>query len=262
MSPEPEPTPESPADPPPPPRPRRRVALAVALGVVLAVVGALVCAQCPTPAGPTQPAPRPGDWIERHQALVERAALGDVDLLFLGDSITEGWRGEPDLWRLYYAPRKAANFGIAADHTQHVLWRLDHGELDGIAPRAVVLLIGTNNLRTDTPAETAEGVTAVVQRLRAKLPRSKILLLGIFPRARTYNDPARIRLEAVNARLARLRDGKMIEYLDIGRHFLDDDGSLPHDVMPDYLHLSHRGYRIWAEAMEPKLREMLDGPTR
>jgi lysophospholipase L1-like esterase len=137
-----------------------------------------------------------------------------------------------------------------------VLWRIDHGELDTVAPKVVVLMIGTNNLGSDTPAEIAEGITAVVKRIRDKLPHTKVLLLGIFPRAKTSNNPNRIRLEAVNSRIARLGDGENVHYLDIARHFLNEDGSLSPEIMPDYLHLSRKGYRIWADAIEPKLWEL------
>jgi lysophospholipase L1-like esterase len=195
----------------------------------------------------------------RHEEFLKRARQGEVDLLFLGDSITAGWDGERAVWDRHYGPRRAASFGIGGDRTQHVLWRIDHGELDGIKPKVVVLMIGTNNLGTDTPAEIADGITAIVRLVREKLPETKILLLGIFPRSRNPNDPARIRLQAINARVARLDDGKSVKYLDLGRHFLNEDGTLSPDIMPDYLHLSRRGYRIWADAMEPLLWEMLEG---
>ncbi len=121
-------------------------------------------------------------WMARHRANLERAARKDIDLLFLGDSLCENWK-ENAAWKRYYAPRKAANFGIGGDRTEHLLWQIDHGELDGIAPKAVVLLIGTNNLGWNSSDEIAEGVKAVIAGIRRKLPDARILLLGVFPRS-------------------------------------------------------------------------------
>ena len=251
--------------PGPAPADRLRVALYAALAATAAAVGAATCAQGPQVESPATPAPRVGAWVRVHDAYVERAARGGVDLLFLGDSITQNWNGRDgeghgpvEIWDRYYAPRRAANFGIGGDRTQHVLWRLDHGELDGIDPEVVVLLIGTNNLNSDTPPEIADGVTAIVRKLRDALPNAKVLLLAVFPRGKSP-DTTRERLKAVNARLARLDDGRNVRYLDLGPEFLDADGTLPADVMPDFLHLSRKGYQTWAEAMEPTLWEMFEG---
>jgi lysophospholipase L1-like esterase len=211
------------------------------------------------------PVPRDATWVVRHEGFVQEAKQGGRDILFLGDSITDFWRNRgSNVWNRYYAPRHAANFGISADRTQHVLWRMDHGELDGIRPRAVVLLIGTNNtgkekepgkIRNTVP-ETIAGVQAVVKELRAKQPDSKILLLGIFPRG-TLDDPQRAQVALINTVLAKLDDGKMVKFLDIGPKFLEADGTLSTNIMPDLLHPSERGYQIWADAMEPALDEML-----
>jgi lysophospholipase L1-like esterase len=203
-------------------------------------------------------------WMELHQRFLERAKKGDVNLLFLGDSITQGWdghdkdgKGPLEVWKRHYGPRNAANFGIGGDRTQHVLWRLEHGEVDGIHPKVVVLMIGTNNAGANTSSEIAEGIEAIVKTLREKLPTTKILLLGVFPRGASPN-PTREKLADVNARIAKLDDGKMVTYLDIGKRFLNEDGTISEDVMPDFLHLSRKGYRIWADAMEPTLWPMLD----
>jgi len=241
---------------------RSRLALTALLA---AATGAVVCAQPQAPPRPesTRPTPRDGAWRDLHEKYLKRAARGDIDLLFLGDSITQGWdsldadgHGPRQVWDRYYGPRKAANFGIGGDSTQHILWRLDHGEVDGLSPRVVVLLIGTNNLGSDTPAEIAGGVTAVVEGLREKLPKARVLLLGVFPRGKTPN-AKRERIKAVNARIARLDDGAAVRHLDIGHAFLDEHGEVAPEIMPDYLHLSRRGYRLWADAMEPTLRDML-----
>jgi lysophospholipase L1-like esterase len=195
---------------------------------------------------------------------VAEAQKGGVDILFMGDSITDFWRNRgKSVWNKYYAPRHAANFGISGDRTEHVLWRIDHGELDGIKPKVVVLMIGTNNTgkeRNGSPRnsvpEVIEGVQAVVADIRAKLPDSKILLLGIFPRG-TIDDPQRTQVAVINTVIAKLDDGKMVKFLDIGPQFLEADGSLSKDIMPDLLHPSKEGYQIWADAMEPTLAEML-----
>lgn len=204
-------------------------------------------------------------WMKMHQSFVDRAKQKDVDLLFLGDSITQGW-GDNAIWKRHYAPRSAANFGIGGDRTQHVLWRIEHGEIDGINPRVAVLMIGTNNIGTNTPEEIAEGVKVIVTRLREKLPMTKILVLGVFPRgestARDYvtshesSKPIDIPGK-INAIIAKLDDAKMVKYMDISRSFLADDGTIPKTLMPDFLHLSDAGYRRWADAIETTLWDMM-----
>lgn len=197
--------------------------------------------------------------MKMHESFLDRAKKGDVNLLFLGDSITQGWNNN-DVWKRFYGPRRAANFGIGGDRTEHVLWRLRHGELDGISPRVVVLMIGTNNAGANTADEIAQGVTAIVKELRKRLPEAKVLLLGVFPRG-PKPDATRALLEDVNRRIAKLDDGSHVTYLDIGKAFLNPDATLSREIMPDYLHLSARGYRIWADAMEPTLWRLLDEPA-
>ncbi|MBX6314965.1 MAG: GDSL family lipase [Isosphaeraceae bacterium] len=242
----------------------RRLAL-VALVLQLMVVSA--CGQSIRAKGgtATQPAAREGPALQLHERFLKQAQEGNIDLLFLGDSITQGWNNN-EVWQRYYAPRHAANFGIGGDRTQHVLWRLDHGEVDGIKPKVVVLLIGTNNIGhgVNTVDETIIGIEAVVETLRAKLPDSKILLLGVFPRAASREKDATEaapdpRTFEINKRIAKLDDGKMVKFLDISQHFLNEEGKIPKELMPDFLHLSSKGYRIWAEAMEPTLWEMMEG---
>ncbi|MEO5958051.1 MAG: platelet-activating factor acetylhydrolase IB subunit [Opitutaceae bacterium] len=215
--------------------------------------------------------PRDPNWVKRHEGFVEIAKQGGVDVLFLGDSITDFWRredknqGGKPVWDKNFAPLRAANFGISADRTQHVLWRLDHGELDGIKPKVVVLMIGTNNTGLErgtatprnTTAEAAEGVVAVVKTLRTKLPASKILLLAIFPRGESPDDPQRKQVAEINTTLAKLADGKAIRFLDLGPKFLAADGTLPKEIMPDFLHPSEKGYEIWAAAIKQPLAQML-----
>jgi lysophospholipase L1-like esterase len=213
----------------------------------------------------TNPVPRDPNWVARHEGFVAQAKQGGIDLLFMGDSITDFWRNRgSNVWNQYYTPRHAANFGISGDRTQHVLWRMDNGELDGIKPKVVVLMIGTNNTGKErdnktprnTVPETIEGVQAVVGELRARLPDSKILLLAIFPRG-TLDDPQRAQVALINTVIARLDDGKMVRYLDIDPKFIEADGTLPRSIMPDLLHPNAHGYQIWADAMEPTLDEMM-----
>ena len=207
-------------------------------------------------------APRPDKgWQDRAKLLDERIKqTPDTELLFIGDSITQGWEGggAKEIWAQYYAPRKAVNLGIGGDRTQHVLWRLENAPLDGVKPKAAVIMIGTNNSNGEdnTPGQIADGVAAIVKKLRERLPNTKILLLGIFPRSENFS-PQRGKLTQINQVLAKLDDGKNVAYLDIGHRFLNSDGILPAEIMPDYLHLSAKGYQIWADSIDPKLAELL-----
>lgn len=194
-------------------------------------------------------------FIKTHERFVAIAKAGGVDVLFLGDSITAGWGGAKEIWEKSFAAYKPANFGIGGDRTQHVLWRITNGELDGIKPKVVVLMIGTNNSGTDEADGIAKGVTAIVKAIHAKSPATKVLLLAVFPRGEKPN-PQREKLAKVNATIAKLHDGKSVHYLDIGAKFLTADGTLTKEVMPDFLHLSKAGYQIWADAITPKLAEL------
>lgn len=209
-------------------------------------------------------------WKDRHESFnvraKEGAASGDIDLIFLGDSITQGWETEGKaVWSRYYGSRNAFNIGISGDRTQHVLWRLDHGNVDGLAkpargnaPKLVVMMIGTNNSNgaDNTAEEIAEGQKAIVAKLREKLPETKILMLAIFPRGEKPN-PQREKNAKASELASKAADGKMVHYLDIGPKFLEKDGTLPKDVMPDALHLSPKGYQIWAESIEAKVKELM-----
>jgi len=205
-----------------------------------------------------KPVPRDGNWSKRQDLLNSRVKDGKAELLFIGDSITQAWEGPgKDAWAKHFAPRNAVNLGIGGDRTQHVLWRLDNGNINGIKPKLAVIMIGTNNARSNKPEETAAGVTAIVTKLREKLPETKILLLAIFPRGADKDDQLRLTNGKVNEQIAKLADGKMVEYLDIGPKFLAEDGTLSKDIMPDLLHLSVKGYEIWAEAIEPHVARMM-----
>jgi lysophospholipase L1-like esterase len=198
-----------------------------------------------------------GAFMEKHKTFVERAKQGDVDLLFMGDSITEGWKKAPELFKQRYEDKyKTANFGIGGDRTQHVLWRQENGELDNIKPKVTVLMIGTNNARDDNPDDVARAIEKIVKELKDKTG-TKVLLLGIFPRGQTASDPLRIKNMKVNDKIKMLDDGKTVRYLDIGSKFVDPDGSIEKEIMPDFLHPSPKGYEIWADAMDPLLAEMM-----
>ena len=228
-------------------------------GIVLALP-ILTRAQDPKPAA-IVPVPQTESWwTARHEHILARVRQGNVDLLLIGDSITQGWDDEGRrIWDAYYGRRRAVNLGFSSDHTEHVLWRLNHGEIDGIAPKLAVVMIGTNNTgaRHDPPEETAKGIQAILTILRTRLPVTKVLLLGVFPRSASENDPFRRLNAAINDRLRAYADNQQVFFLDLSRHFLDDRGRLSQDLMPDYLHLSGHGYQVWAEGMEDMIRTLM-----
>lgn len=221
--------------------------------------------------GSEPPAPGPGEiravmpefhqgTEARHERFNQISKKGEARLVFLGDSITEGWEGAgKEVWEQHYAPLKAANFGIGGDRTEHILWRLDHGNFDGLNPKLIVLMIGTNNAghRQDPPEETAAGIRAILDKLRARCPDSKILLLGIFPRGEKPDDRLRTLNEQTNAIIKDYADGEHIIYKDIGPEFLEHDGSLSKEIMPDLLHLSRKGYEMWAGAIESDVAKLM-----
>jgi len=205
-------------------------------------------------------------FVTKHQANLEVAKQGDANVLFMGDSITDFWRnadgnyaGKPVLDK-YFGQWKVANFGIAGDTTQGVLYRLKNGEGKGFSPRAVMLMIGTNNTGRNSAAEIAEGIGAVVLELQRDFPSAKILLLGVFPRGRAA-DPVRATIAEINKTIAKLHDGSRVHYLDIGNAFLDADGNIPTDVMSDGLHPTTKGYEIWAKAVSEPLSALVGTPS-
>ncbi len=188
---------------------------------------------------------------------------GAAELVFLGDSITQGWEGRgKEVWAKYYSQRKAANFGISGDRTEHVLWRMDHGNFDGLKPKLVVLMIGTNNTghRKDKPEDTAAGVKSIITKLQAKCPGVKVLLMGIFPRGQKLEDAGRQLNMKINDLLKPMADGKTVHYLDIGAKFLEPDGTMTKEMMPDFLHPGPKGYQIWADAIDETLSKLLGEP--
>jgi beta-glucosidase len=207
----------------------------------------------------TTPVARTMDWWQKRQEqLNANVRKGDAQLLLIGDSITQGWEGAgKKVWEKYYGNRHAVNLGIGGDQTQHVLWRLEHGNVDGIHPKLAVLMIGTNNAASNSSEQTADGVRAIVEKLRSSLPSTKVLVLAIFPRGPNPEYKLRKVNEAVNEQIAKLADGKNVFYLDIGKKFLKEDGTLTKDIMPDLLHLSPEGYEIWGSSIEPTVARLM-----
>jgi len=208
-------------------------------------------------------------WLPRHQKKLEEkrqlvAAGTPPQLVFIGDSITEGWeKSGSAVWQRHYSQYHALDLGFGGDRTENVLWRLQHGEIDGIAPRVAVLMIGTNNTghRGEDPQTTAAGIKRLVVEIRQRLPSTKVLLLAIFPRGEQPGDAQRRLNERVNAIISGLDDGRDVVFLDIGKAFLDLDGRLSRDVMPDLLHPGDKGYAIWQRAMDASLQQLLSaGP--
>ncbi len=197
-------------------------------------------------------------WRQKFAEDVEVARSGEVDLLFVGDSITQGW--PTSLWQKYFAPYKAANFGVGGDQTGNVLWRLENGELEKLNPKVVVLMVGINNfgLNNEGPEEVFQGVKAVVDTLRHAFPDAKILLNGIFPYQETAQSPMRAPIIKANQLIKTLDDGKHVFFHDYGQLMLQDDGSISPTIMPDFLHPAEPGYQIWADAMMPTLRKWLN----
>jgi beta-glucosidase len=181
-------------------------------------------------------------------------------ILFIGDSLTERWRFEgEDIWNRHYAPRDAMNLGIGGDRTENVLWRLRRMSLNLLSPEVTVILIGVNNLNGDSPEETARGVLAIVDLVQTQLPETQVVLLSIFP-ASYRPDVLRRQIQETNAEIEANLDGLDLIYLDFSDSFLDAERYIPASLMGDGLHLTEEGYRVWAEAMEPTLSELL-GPV-
>ena len=194
---------------------------------------------------------------ERHEQFLKRIKQGPADLLFLGDSITDGWRGQASFAK--FAPYNPADFGISGDRTEHVLWRITHGELEGIKPKVVVIMIGTNNVGhfgDEKPEWAAAGVKKIIDTVQEKLPEAKILLLAVFPRDK-HDSSMRKRVDGINEIIAKFGDGKKVRFLDINKVFLDANGDIPKDIMPDSLHPNVKGYGLWYDAMQPMLSEMM-----
>jgi lysophospholipase L1-like esterase len=214
---------------------------------------------------PLQPLPGffpedPDEWMSRHIRFVDAARAGGVRVLFIGDSITEGWGGEgADTWAKNFAPLCAANFGIGGDRTQQILWRIQNGTLECIEPEVVVLLIGVNNLwmMSHSAEQVAAGIFAVTSEIQHRLPNVKILLQGILPTGEAADHPLRGIIADINAMLAAKDFGDQVRYFDFGSLFLEPDGTILATTMPDFCHLSAEAYANWGEALVVPLNELL-----
>jgi len=209
------------------------------------------------------------DWFARHAAVLRAKDRLNPEIVMIGDSITHFWSGPPEAhiqrgpkaWKDLFGERPVLNLGFGWDRTQNVLWRLDHGEFGGLHPRYVVLNMGTNNFsttahaRTNTPVEVAEGIRAILVRIRSKSPESRIILMGVFPRGAKADDPFRSKIAALNKLLPEVCKAPGITFLDIGARFLNDRGELPRSLMDDFCHPTEQGYTIWASALRPLLPE-------
>ena len=213
----------------------------------------------PLPALGPATEPRPRDDA-RHQSFLEVARAGNIDLLFVGDSITDWWRQQNrglSVWNEYFAPLRAANFGIAGDTTQGVLWRMQNGELDGFQAKLIVLMLGTNNINRNANSDIAQGDRAIIDEFRKRQPGARVLLLGIFPRGAQPDNPFRASIKEINEHLKSLADNSRVFYMDIGDRFLAPDGTLTAEIMPDGLHPSTQGYKVWADAIITRVKELM-----
>ncbi len=246
---------------------RSRVACIVASVVAVSMLHA---EGAEAPAAPKHhavvPACRIADWwFVRQGEKIGEMKKGDIELLMVGDSITHNFETVgKKVWDKYFVPRKAINLGFGGDRTQHVLWRLDHLPVLKKAPKGAVLLIGTNNIcwGSDTPRQAAEGVQAIARKLKDIYADMEVLVLCVFPRRRRPSHPHRKQINELNSYLPDLLKGmKGVSLLDIGPAFLDENGVLPKEMMPDTTHPSEKGHQVWAEAIEPALNKMLGEPA-
>jgi lysophospholipase L1-like esterase len=200
-------------------------------------------------------------WHPRHlQKLEEVKASKNAQLIFVGDSITQGWEREGfNVWNRNYSKYNAIDLGFSGDRTENILWRLLHGEVEGLNPKVAVLMFGTNNTghRQEKPELTAAAIKRDIEELQKRLPNTKLLLLAIFPRDEKPDGELRQINNRVNDIIATFADNKKIYFLDINKSFLDENGVLSRDIMPDLLHPNEKGYEIWAKAMEPTLLKLL-----
>jgi lysophospholipase L1-like esterase len=220
-------------------------------------------------AGPASPANQPfhngnNNYDARHQGFLDIAKTGNIELLFVGDSITD-WFANPrgqvatggEVWKASFGSMKPADFGIAGDTTQGVLWRMQNGELEGFKAKLIVLMLGTNNINRNPNAEIVDGDRLIIEEFKKRQPQAKVLLLGIFPRTADPANPYRATIKEINAELAKLADNKQVFYMDIGDKFLTTDGTLTTEIMADGLHPTPKGYQIWADAILPTVKNLM-----
>jgi len=236
-------------------------AISPALGQTSSPVPAASPAATPTPKPrtPTDAVTPKAFKPYRHQGFMKRKAEGPIGILFLGDSITDGWpRKGADTWGKF-AAANPADFGISAMRTEGLLWNITNGELDGISPKATIILIGVNNIiqcPDENPEWVAAGIQKIVETVHQKIPSTKVILMAIFPARNPATHPARARIAEVNRLIEKLADGDKTRFLDIGKQFLNPDGSIRKDLLPDGLHPNAKGYKIWSDAMAPILKDI------
>lgn len=265
----------------------RRASACLIAASLLLLSPALLLAQAQAPAGAAAPggppvgagqrgAPVPANVPfhnerndARHQTFVDIAKKGNVDLLFVGDSITDWFywpRGGGEatggkVWEASFAPLKAANFAIAGDTTQGVLWRMQNGELEGFKAKLIVLMLGTNNTASSPVGQIIDGDRLIVEEFKKQQPQAKVLVLGIFPRnnarAPQQTPILNATIKAINIGLLQSADNKQVFYMDIGDKFLVD-GLIPTDIMADGLHPTAKGYQIWADAILPTVKKLMN----
>ena len=220
-----------------------------------------VAAPARGPAPPATPATEPRARDDgRHKCFLLIAQKTRFDVLFVGDSITDWWqmtnRGKPE-WDKTFVPLKAANFGIAGDTTQGVLWRMQNGELSGFKTKVIVFMLGTNNINRNSPAEIAAGDAMIIREFRKQQSQARVLVLGVFPRGMAADNPFRAQIRELNYHLSHVADQANVTYMDIGDKFLTADGTLTTEIMADGLHPTLKGYGIWADAIRDKVKELL-----
>lgn len=216
----------------------------------------------PLPAG-ANPATYPEgryDWFQKVAYRIQKGkeAAPTCQLVFDGDSITDFWQTTgKEVWAQHYDKFQAYDFGISGDQTQHLLWRLTQGQAEGMSPKLIVLMIGTNNTGVNSADQIADGVKAIVEAYQARCPNAVILLQAVFPRGEKPEDPVRAKIRQVNDIISKLSDGKKVVYIDFGDKFLQPDGTISREIMPDFLHPSAKGYQIWADAIQPIIDQYL-----
>ncbi len=207
-----------------------------------------------------RPVPQTRAWWTKHHQTINQEVKErgrSAELIFIGDSLTSLWRfNGRRAWRDYYRHRKALNLGAAGDQIQHALWRLQNGNLQGLSPKLAVLMVGVNNIYQPVDHVVA-GLRKTITYLRRRLPRTRVLVLGILPYGERPGRQ-RIKIGKVNETISRMADDRWIHFLDIGALFVKRDGTISRRLMTDYLHLTPRGYELWAGAMEPKVVQLMD----
>lgn len=244
----------------------RKIFLLLTLSAFIAGNYGFGYGSCPADNAALMPSPLEEEWavdwwMPRHKEKLTKEGRENTKLLFLGDSITHGWESEGnEVWEHYYSEYDAYNLGFSGDRTENVLWRLQNGEVDGINPDVAILLIGTNNTghRQDSADCTARGIEMILDELHERLPETHVLLLGIFPRSFEPGDKLRQLNNKINSRIEKFDVREKVTFLNINDVFLDDEKFLQEKIMPDFLHPNKDGYKLWAEAMDPALKELFN----